>query len=130
MNVMEIKIIVEPVTNIPFQIIEEGKNVLYVDSYQQPHFISEKAALELIDRYGNECTSVMLGKTDFIVAFPSASKIIVDGEALLLGEFVVMKSEYGLKPLSLDEMEQVVGEMESRAVTLVAGNQRIVAIAI
>jgi len=38
----------------------------------------------------------MIGKSDYILVYDERKRIVADGNSYLLGEFLVLKSDYGL----------------------------------
>ncbi len=107
------------------QVILPSEYALYVDGEQNLCDISIQDAYALIDRFGNNCMSEMIGKSDYILVYDERKRIVVDGNAYLLGEFLVMKSDYGLKGLDKEDIETVMAEMASRMTVFAMGPYRL-----
>lgn len=101
------------------------QSAIYVDGAQQVNLIRVEDALAILDSYGKNCASEMIGKTDYILVYDAGRKLNIDGEAYLPAGYLVMKSDYGLQGLNESEVNQALEEMKSRICTLALGQHRI-----
>ncbi len=100
----------------------ERDGAIYVDDEQNIKFVSLDEAYDVIADFGKNSESVMIGKSDYILIYDADKKIVIDGEAYLPADFVVMRSYYGLQPISREEANTVISALISRMATLVCGN--------
>lgn len=107
------------------QVMLPPEYAIYVDMDQKLHYISVQDALSLIDSFGKNCMSEMIGKSDYILVYDEERRIVVDGNAYLLGGFLVMRSEYGLKGLSREDIDNVMSQMAGRTTAFSMGQYRI-----
>lgn len=98
---------------------------VYVDKEQEVHYISIQEAVSMIDRFGNNCMSEMIGKSDYILVYDEKKRIVADGNSYLLGEFLVLRSDYGLKGLDKADIDNVIAEMAGRMTSFAMGPYRI-----
>ena len=98
---------------------------IYVDGEQQVNFISIEDALAILDSFGKNSASEMVGRTDYILVYDASKKITVDGEAYLPSGYLVMKSCEGLHSLDESDINAVLPELRSRICTLALGQYRI-----
>ena len=54
---------------------------IYVDGEQKVNYISTREALRILDGFGNNSASVMIGKSDYILIYDASRKLVIDGEA-------------------------------------------------
>ena len=101
------------------------QSAIYVDAAQQVNLIRVEDALAILDSFGKNSASEMIGKTDYILVYDASKKLNIDGEAYLPAGYLVMKSDYGLKGLDESEISSVLAELRSRTCTLVLGKHRI-----
>ena len=73
---------------------------IYVDGEQKVNYISTREALRILDGFGNNSASVMIGKSDYILIYDASRKLVIDGEAYLPSGYLVMKSCNGLQAVS------------------------------
>ncbi|MDD6480898.1 MAG: hypothetical protein PUF65_01290 [Lachnospiraceae bacterium] len=104
---------------------EEELSAIYVDGTQQVNLICVEDALEILDSFGKNCASEIIGKTDYILVYDASKKLNIDGEAYLPAGYLVMKSDYGLKGLDESEISSVLAELRSRTCTFALGQHRI-----
>ena len=100
-------------------------SAIYVDEKQQVNFIGIEDAMGILDSFGKNSASEMIGKTDYILVYDASKKLNIDGEAYLPAGYLVMKSDYGLKGLDESEISSVLAELRSRTCTLALGQHRI-----
>ena len=98
---------------------------IYVDGEQQVNFISIEDALAILDSFGKNSASEMVGRTDYILVYDASKKITVDGEEYLPSGYLVMKSCEGLHSLDESDINAVLPELRSRICTLALGQYRI-----
>lgn len=98
---------------------------LYVDGTQQMNFIGMEDAAAILDGFGENCVSEMIGKTDYILVYDASKKLVIDGEAYLPSGYLIMKSYYGLRGLEESDISAVLAELRSRICTLALGQYRI-----
>ncbi len=103
----------------------ERDGAIYVDDEQNIKFVSLDEAYDVIADFGKNSESVMIGNSDYILIYDADKKIVIDGEAYLPADFVVMRSYYGLQPISREEANTVISALISRMATLVCGNCRL-----
>lgn len=80
---------------------------IYVDGEQKVNYISTREALRILDGFGNNSASVMIGKSDYILIYDASRKLIIDGEAYLPSGYLVMKSCNGLQAIDDDNIAEV-----------------------
>lgn len=107
------------------QVMLPPEYAIYVDKEQDVHYISIQDAVSTIDRFGNNCMSEMIGKSDYILIYDERKRVVADGNAYLLGEFLVMRSDYGLKGLDKADIDNVITEMVGRMTSFAMGPYRI-----
>lgn len=71
-------------------------------------------ALEIIDMFGENSNSDMIGKTDFIMIYNAEKEIHTENASFLMGSCLIMKNYYGLKCMNEEEIEQAIAEFQSR----------------
>ena len=103
----------------------EREGAIYVDDEQNVRFVSLDAAYDVLAGFGENSESVMIGNSDYILIYDADKKMVIDGEAYLPTGFVVMRSYYGLQPISREEANTVISALISKMATLVCGNCRI-----
>ena len=103
----------------------EREGAIYVDDEQNVRFVSLDAAYDVLAGFGENSESVMIGKSDYILIYDADKKIVIDGEAYLPADFLVMRSYYGLQPIERDEANTVISALMSRMATLVCGKCRM-----
>ena len=86
------------------QVMLPAEYAIYVDMEQELHYISVQDAFSLIDDFGKNCMSEMIGKSDYILVYDEDRRIVVDGNAYLLGGFLLMRSDYCLKGRGGEDM--------------------------
>lgn len=107
------------------QVMIPPEYAIYVDKEQEVHYITIQDAVSMIDRFGNNCMSEMIGKSDYILVYDERKRIIADGNSYLLGEFLVLRSDYGLKGLDKADIDNVITEMAGRMTSFAMGPYRI-----
>ena len=101
------------------------QSAIYVDGAQQVNLIRVEDALAILDSFGKNSASEMIGKTDYILVYDTRKKLLIDGEAYVPGGYLVMKSDYGLQGLNESDISAVMSELRSRICTLALGQYRI-----
>lgn len=101
------------------------QSAIYVDDSQQVNFIGIEDAITILDSFGKNSASEMIGKTDFILVYNTRMKLLINGEAYVPAGYLVMKSDYGLQGLNESEISAVMSELRSRICTLALGQYRI-----
>ena len=109
------------------QVMLPPEYAIYVDKEQEVHYITIQDAVSMIDRFGNNCMSEMIGKSDFILVYDERKRIVADGNSYLLGEFLVLRSDYGLKGLDKADIDYVITVMAGRMTSFALGPYRILA---
>ena len=94
---------------------------IYVDGEQKVNYISTREALRILDGFGNNSASVMIGKSDYILIYDASRKLIIDGEAYLPSG----KSCNGLQAIDEEDIADVIGALKSRMTMLALGKYRI-----
>ena len=107
------------------QVMLPPEYAIYVDKEQEVHYISIQDAVSMIDRFGNNCMSEIIGKSDYILVYDERKRIVADGNSYLLGEFLVLRSDYGLKGLDKADIDNVITEMAGRMTSFAMGPYRI-----
>ncbi len=103
---------------------DEGRAV-YVDCSNEINFISKEDAQTFIDCLGERCEVEAIGNSDFHIVYDPDSKVTIDGDSYLLGEYLILKfEEYGLVPLKLDDMDELESVFGSRLVPFVIGEDK------
>ena len=100
---------------------------IYVDGEQKVNYISTREALRILDGFGNNSASVMIGKSDYILIYDASRKLIIDGEAYLPSGYLVMKSCNGLQAIDDEDIADVIAALKSRMtmLALIQSNIRI-----
>lgn len=98
---------------------------LFIASDHSMWLLDHETAQRVIDEYGEECNSEIIGKTDGVIIYPTESASSIDGEKYIVGECLVMKADFGLKCLKDEEMETVFTELISRTAIISLGQHSI-----
>ena len=98
---------------------------IYVDGEQKVNYISTREALRILDGFGNNSASVMIGKSDYILIYDASRKLVIDGEAYLPSGYLVMKSCNGLQAIDDEDIADVIAALKSRMTMLALGKYRI-----
>lgn len=98
---------------------------IYVDGEQKVNYISTREALRILDGFGNNSASVMIGKSDYILIYDASKKLVIDGEAYLPSGYLVMKSCNGLQAIDDEDIADVIAALKSRMTMLALGKYRI-----
>ena len=85
---------------------------IYVDGEQKVNYISTREALRILDGFGNNSASVMIGKSDYILIYDASRKL-------------VMKSCNGLQAIDDEDFADVIAALKSRMTMLALGKYRI-----
>lgn len=122
LEVIEITIQVDPSTE-EITVVSKGKEKepemgIYIDWQGRPALVDMEKALAIIDTYGTNCATEMIGKTDFILVYDESKTVKADGNMYVGGEALIMKSEDGLKTMRKEELNTVMTEYRSRQVQL------------
>lgn len=122
LEVIEITIQVDPSTE-EITVVSKGKGTepkmgIHIDWQGRLVLVDMEKALAIIDSYGNNCESEMIGKTDFILVYDGSKTVRADGHRYVGGEALIMKSEYGLKSMNPEELEIAMTEYRSRQLQL------------
>ena len=96
-----------------------------MDGEQRVNYISTKEALRILDGFGNNSASVMIGKSDYILIYDASRKLVFDGEAYLPSGYLVMKSCNGLQAIDDEDIADVIAALKSRMTMLALGKYRI-----
>ena len=62
-------------------ILAPEQSAIYVDASQQVNFIGMEDAMAILDGFGKNSASEMIGKTDYIFVYDARKKLLIDGEA-------------------------------------------------
>ena len=98
---------------------------LLIASDHSMWLLDQETAQRVIDEYGEECNSAMIGKTDGIIIYPTESASTIDGEKYILGECLIMKADIRLSCLKDEEMKTVFAELISRTAIISLGQYSI-----
>ena len=98
---------------------------IFIDEEQEIQYVSCEDALRILDSFGKNSASVMIGRTDYILIYDASKKITVDGEAYLPSGYLVMKLCEGLHSLDESDINAVLPELRSRICTLALGQYRV-----
>ena len=93
---------------------------IYVDGEQKVNYISTREALRILDGFGNNSASVMIGKSDYILIYDASKKLVIDGSG-----YLVMKSCNGLQAIDDEDIADVIAALKSRMTMLALGKYRI-----
>lgn len=104
---------------------ELPEGAIFVDKEQKVNFISVKEALRILEGFGEDSSSVILGKSDYILIYDATKKLKIDGEEYILAGYLVMKAFHGFKPLDEEEMEEALSLLEERVAELALGRYRV-----
>ena len=97
---------------------------IYVDGEQKVNYISTREALRILDGFGNNSASVMIGKSDYILIYDASRKLVIDGEAYLPSGYLVMKSCNGLQAIDDEDFADVIAALKSRMTMLASWDRR------
>ena len=86
-----------------------------MDGEQRVNYISTKEALRILDGFGNNSASVMIGKSDYILIYDACRKLVIDGEAYLPSGYLVMKSCNGLQAIDDEDIADVIAALRAIA---------------
>ena len=92
----------------------DKKVAIFIDKECKVWGLEEEIALATIDTYGNRSQSEMIGNSDYIIIFDGDSIIQSGNQKYIFGDFLIMKSDNGLKCLSEDEVQEAINEYGSR----------------
>lgn len=101
------------------------KAALYISTKKSLWLMDYERALGVIDDYAEQCMSAMMGKTDYIIIYPAESAVKVDGQNLIMGECLIMKSENGISCMTPQELETAFTEYVSRLTSVCAGQYEL-----
>ena len=102
------------------------KVALYISTKKSLWLMDYERALSVIEDYGENCMSAMLGHTDYLVIYPVASAVRIDGNNLVMGECMIMKSgNAGVECLTQKELEEAFVEFFSRTTSVYAGQYEL-----
>ena len=125
MEKSEISIQVEPGTEgiriIPRKSISEREAAICISSTGKIMIIDPQRAIEMIDEYGVNCKSDMLGKTAFIIIYDATKEVLTDQGTYLVGDCLIMKNDHGLKGMTEEEITGAIIEYKSHLVGLRMG---------
>lgn len=96
-----------------------------MDDEQKINFVSLDEALKVLDDFGDNSESAMIGNSDYVLIYDAEKKIVIDGAVYLPDGYMVMKSCCGLQPIRHEETEKVLSALSSRMETLVCGKYRM-----
>ncbi|MDD3417260.1 MAG: hypothetical protein PHY47_25245 [Lachnospiraceae bacterium] len=97
------------------------ESAIYIDRNRMVWGLSEDLAMGILDSYGNNSKSEMIGKSDYILIFDSKNEIGVGENRYIAGDCLIMKSENGLKCISDDEIEDAMKQYGSRLTIIKMG---------
>jgi len=122
LEVIEITIQIEPGTE-EISVTAESKAispemVIYIDGQGKVVLVDMETALKIMDNFGDNCASVMIGKSDYILAYDTTETVKADGHTYMACEGLIMKSYHGVKPMSRVEIMAALNEFKSRQVPL------------
>ena len=95
---------------------------IYVDGEQKVNYISTREALRILDGFGNNSASVMIGKSDYILIYDASRKLVIDGEAYLPSGYLVMKSCNGLQAIDDEDFADVIAALKRSRILVVCGS--------
>ena len=98
---------------------------IYVDGEQKVNYISTRESLRILDGFGNNSASVMIGKSDYILIYDASRKLVIDGEAYLPSGYLVMMTCNGLQAIDDEDIADVIAALKSRMTMLALGKYRI-----
>lgn len=110
------------VAGAPLQI---DKAALYISPEKSMWLLDYERALSIIEDYGHQCMSVMIGKSDYLLIYPSESAVKIDGDDFVMGECLLMKSDRGVRCMTLTETVEAFVEYSSRTKTVYAGQYKL-----
>lgn len=126
MDVIEITLQIEAETN-EIHVSAENvkvntKNVVYIDKTGKITMLDMDEAAAVQERFGDNCNSEMIGKSDYILVYDASKIVTIDGHGYLACEALIMKSGDGLESLGPSEVRVALGEFKSRLVEINFGN--------
>lgn len=129
MGSVKVKIIRDADCGVKFATIAPAipkKVALYMNVKQSLWLMDEEKALEVIKKYGDDCMAEMIGRTDYMIIFPSESAVNIDGNNFVMGECLIMKAgNKSVECMSLNEMEEAFVEFVSRTISVYAGQYEL-----
>ena len=129
MGSVKVKIIKDVDCGVKFTTIAPAipkKAALYMNAKQSLWLMDEEKALEVIKNYGDDCMAEMIGRTDYMIIFPSESAVNIDGNNFVMGECLIMKAgNKSVECMSLNEMEEAFVEFISRTISVYAGQYEL-----
>lgn len=116
--------IVTDIEEIVNYILPEDSAV-YVDERQNLNLISMDDAMKVINSFGDNSVSEMIGKADYILIYNADRKLVIDGDAYLPSGYIVMKASDRLCGLNENDINTVMPELISRMSELMIGQHHI-----
>lgn len=122
MEAIEITIQVDPgteeITVIPNSRNRSPNMAVHINWQGKPEFVDIDKALDIMDSYAGNCASDMIGDSDYILVYDTSKTVKADGHTYVGGEALIMKSNYGLKPMDRIEIMAAMTSFRGRLVPL------------
>ena len=107
--------------------VAANEAAFYVAKDQTKWLVDFEMAMRILDS-GRICYKYQpMGRTEYIIIYPEDSRCVIDGEAYIIGEFMLMGLRDGLVGLTQEEMQEAISEYNSRSVTLQVAGKSIAA---
>ena len=104
----------EGITVIPEKRFTGKEMAIYIDGAGEVNLVDQEQVLAIIDTFGVNSKSDMMGSSDYIVVYDAMKEIHTADATLIMGECLIMKNYYGLKCMNEDEIEQAIMEFRCR----------------
>lgn len=124
MSKVEITIQLDPYTNEMKVMDQKPNSDLKMGVYIEDGKIfamDDRLALEIIDSLGEECSSEIIGKSDYIIIYDSRNELQTATGRYLGGTCLIMKSDYGVKGMTAEELYEALECFKNRIVTINVG---------
>lgn len=102
------------------------KVALYISTKKSLWLMDYDRALGVVEDYGENCLSAMIGHTDYMIIYPVGSAASIDGCNLVMGECLIMKAANdGVQCMNQKELEEAFIEFVSRTTNVYAGQYEL-----
>ena len=82
------------------------KSVIYIDKDRNVWGLDEDFGYAMLESFEGSIGSEIIGDTDFAVIYDESSVQKIGNHRFITGDCLIMKSYYGFKGLSMDEIDQ------------------------
>lgn len=112
--IIQIEAGTEGVKLLPEKPICQEKYAIAIDASGRVDLVDGEKAMELMDAFGDNCTSDMIGNSDYIMVYDADSEIVAGANKFLQGACIIMKNDNGLQCMNEEEIEDAMVQFQSR----------------